>query len=132
MKPEPPEDSAPDLEVLLRRLPQPVLPPEWRTPVLRAARPPVWPWLTRPVQIGLAAAWACIGAMRLTMPPAPEPLPLAESGQQPAVFPRLLSDGVWPADFELAWLQPSNEHPAGRPQPLQTNPEGTMPVLQHE
>lgn len=106
MKTDPPEESAAEMEALLRRMPQPVLPADWRTPVLLAARPPVWPWFTRPVQIGLAAAWACIGLMRLTMPPVPEPLPLAESAPQPAALPRPLPGVEWSADFDLAWAQP--------------------------
>ena len=31
----------------------------------------------------------------------------------------LLPGGEWPADFERAWVQPSNEHPAG---PASTTP----------
>ena len=106
MPTDPTDDPTDEMERLLRRLPQPELPAEWRAPLLRAARPPVWPWFTRPVQAGLAAAWACIGALHLSMPAAPDPLPMAHSGPSPLTFPRPLPSADWPADFDLAWARP--------------------------
>ena len=96
------------LEVQLRSLPQPVLPSAWRESILRTARRPVWPWLTRPVRWGLAACWAAIGMLQLSMPPGPAPLPAGALASPP------------PQDFrglDEHWLAGLENNPPDSPPP---------------
>jgi hypothetical protein len=101
MNTEPPDDAP--LEALLRNLPQPALPPAWRAPILKAARPPAWPGLSRPVKWGLAAAWAAIGLLHLTSPPG---LPPASDHAGAPPRPRDLTTEQWLAAMEFH--QPSH------------------------
>src|SRR5687768_11694059 len=88
-----PDDGDARMEELLRGIPQPQLPPDWRSGILHAAKPPVWPWLTRPVRWGLAACWAAIALFHLTAPPRPPSLPGTYAAPPPA-----------PLDLEKFWL----------------------------
>ena len=108
MKPDtaPPDkngDAA--LEALLGSLPRHELPPEWRDPILRGARPPAWPWFTRPVRWSLAACWAAIAAFHFTAPPGPAPLPPGAYASPPT-YPMS-------QDIEKYWLA---EHAGNSPE----------------
>lgn len=92
-----PDDDA--LEEILRATPQSSLPPAWRAGILRAARPPAWPWLPRPVRWALAACWAAIAFFQFTAPPGPPP---SAPGTY-AAPPRRM-----PADFDQLWLADSD------------------------
>jgi len=108
MKPDtalPDNDRDAALEQLLRSLPRHELPPEWRNPILRAARSPAWPWLTRPVRWSLAACWAAIAAFHFTAPPGPVPMPPGAYASPPA--------SPMPQDFEKFWLA---EHAGNSPE----------------
>lgn len=94
-----PSDAA--LEEILLSLPRRELPPEWRDPILRAARPPVWPWLNRPVRWSLAACWAAIALFHFTAPPGAKPLP-------PGAYASPLPP---PLDLEKFWLAEYNGAP---------------------
>ncbi len=103
-----PSDSAENaaLEALLRSHPQSELPPDWRAPILQAARQPAWPWFTRPVRWGLAACWAVIAVFHITAPPGPTPLPPGTYASPPAP--------PMPQDIEKFWLA---EHTGASPEP---------------
>jgi hypothetical protein len=105
--PPPGDASAEDshVEEMLRALPVPALPPEWRTGILRAARTPPWPWMTRPVQWSLAACWTVIGLLHLSMPAGPDPLPAGAKSPSPP-GPSL------PLDPDAQWLAGLEPHPS--------------------
>ncbi len=71
-----PGGSGPDpLEQLLRTLPVPALPPDWRTSILSAAAPPPPPpFFTKSFIAFMTAAWGLIAVLHFTTP-APSPAP---------------------------------------------------------
>jgi hypothetical protein len=92
--------SSPDpVEQLLRTLPVPALPADWRSGILAAAvPPPVPPFFTKSLTTFLAAAWGLIAVLHYTTTPL-EPLPA--HNLPPPAFPRSLPEE---GGFTEPWL----------------------------